>query len=595
MPIEDAVVLLTSTEPDKNKNFGSAFIIARDDSYSYLLTCAHVVEQINGTEIPAAENKLKILGSKQSVEIVEQGSSKEIDIALLKIADLFDKPLFDKFMLGQKQSDIQVTGYSLFDSKDGRRTWRTLKGKLSNRVKITSNNQEYPFLDVLIQDDDFCKLECGYSGSPLYNSAGQVLGVVSHKRTGEMGHAFCISNLKTLYPEIETILPNFKQLTATFRKTPSLSDIRTRMMSRQKDFFKIRFKLRDLFNQMEKEGIDNDAELILEMCEAFLNDEINAADFMEGCFPPETSKSLDNQQLNYELFARRLREGEICLCLGTELPKLFDSTLKSEQELIQQIALLTRFEGANSRPLAEICEYAELHTACTRHSLVSELKKVMIPPLHYQPQNELYDLLLTLTNPFLVIATGFDTLLEQRLSNGKQPFVSIVTNMIAESENQRYLLKSFNAKQGDKSIPSSCSDDELSALQLMEQGYSIIFYPRGYLEVQETLLLSERDYFFKTNDLFFNVNDLLKKRYPAYLRNKLKTKGLWFLGYQPDSWETRLLAKVLQYQRDNKDRDFPVVIQPNVDSFAQLFWQEMQCKHYDLTVNEFVAKLGEAL
>lgn len=583
MSVEDAVVLLISTEPDKNKSFGSAFIIARDDNYSYLLTCAHVVEQINDKEVVV--NKLKIAGLDSLVEIVKHGSSNAIDMTLLKVAGLFDKPLFEQSMLGQEQTDIQVTGYSLFNPKAGQYVRRSIKGKLSNRIKIAADNQEYPFLDISIEDDDFSKLEGGYSGSPLYNSAGQILGVVSHRRTGELGHAFCISNLALLYPEIDKLLPNFNC------QISRLSQISTGLLGRMTDIAKIYLKLRKHLNQIEKEGIDDEAGIILQMCESFLNKEIDAIAFNAFCQSLETSTtSAINNQPNYKLLAQRLNKGEICLCLGTDLPKLFDASLRSVQELPERISAITGFENANTYALAEICEYGELHTACTRHNVVSELRQLVTPPSNYQPKIALYELLVKLEKPFLVIATGFDTLLEQRLSSSKQRFVSIVTNVTAESENQRYLLKGFNAQQSDNQIPPFCSDEGLSALRLIEQGYSLIFYPRGYLdEAQDTLLLSERDY-------FFTAGDVLKKRYPAYLHNKLKSKGLWFLGYQPDSWETRLLAKVLKYQRNSDDRDLPLVIQTNADSFAQLFWQDLRCSLYNnLSINEFVAKIGAVL
>lgn len=210
MSVEDAVVLLTSTEPDKNKNFGSAFIIARNQNYSYLLTCAHVIEQINGKD--TGINKLKILGLDQSVEVVKLGSSEAIDIALLKVAGLFDKPLFDQFVLGNENNEIQITGFSNFDK--GQQAGRTIRGKLGNSIVLTSTIQDsqFPAWDIFITDNELATLEAGYSGSPLYNTAGQVIAVVSHRRSGDKGHAFCISNLKSLYPEIVNLIPGLGQL-----------------------------------------------------------------------------------------------------------------------------------------------------------------------------------------------------------------------------------------------------------------------------------------------------------------------------------------------------------------------------------------------
>jgi|GEM_PF-3160260 len=583
--LEDSIVLILSSDPKKS-DFGTGFIIARDQNYSYLLTCAHVLEQINGKP-PTTENKLKISGLDKPVEIEVQGASDGIDIALLKVAGLFDKPLFEQFMLGQEKADIKVTGYSLFDSKNGQRLQRELKGKLSNRTKLASNNQEYPFLDIAIQDDDFSKLEGGYSGSPLYDSSGRVLGVVSHKRTGEMGHAFCISNLLRLHPDVIKIIPALQYLEASYE----LEKLKLGLTQRKQEIPAIYPQLSEWVNSLTLEDLekDKDAKRFISVLKSFIagfmiGDDV--IDFFNGLLEKQQQKTPVTNRPNYKLLGQRLKDGEICLCLGPDLPKLFDASLKSVQELPERIAALTGYANVNSSSLAEVCEYAELHTAWTRHSVVSELKELVTPPPLYQPNNTLYELLLKLEQPFLIISTGFDTLLEQRLSKSNQHFVSIVTNVTGDSENQRFILKYSDGNHRE------CSDEQLSALQLMEKGYSLIFHPRGYYDDKsklDTLLLSERDY-------FFTARDLSKKHYPAYLHNKLKSKGLWFLGYQPDSWETRLLAKVLHHQRGNNNRDLPLVIQPNADSFAQLFWREMQCLHYnDLTDIEFVANVGEQL
>ena len=191
--LEDAVVLLCSSDPNKNKAFGSGLIVACDEAFSYLLTCAHVVEEINGTTAP--QNRLKIPGLEQPVEVIKCGSSSTIDIALLRVAGLFDKPLFNQFILGREHCAVQVTGYSLFNPSTGQHSRRSLKGQLGKSIKPTSeiDGKEFSAWDITIKDDDFAKLVGGYSGSPLYNEAGQVMAVVSHRRADEMGHAICIS------------------------------------------------------------------------------------------------------------------------------------------------------------------------------------------------------------------------------------------------------------------------------------------------------------------------------------------------------------------------------------------------------------------
>lgn len=578
LDLENAIVLLTSKEPDNNKAFGSAFIIAQDNSNSYLLTCAHVVEQINHH---SAENKLKLLSVDKSVEIVCCGSSETIDIALLKVAGLLDKPAFALFSTGSEGNPIKVTGYSSFDKQTGLRSRRPLDGKLGKSIMLASKtaDTQFPAWDVHIDDDDLSKLDSGYSGSPLYSSEGEIITVMSHRRSGDKGHAFCISNLRSLYPEITRLIPAFKNLD----KRSRIATIRTGLMQRMADIMPVFKIIATRVNQLDNQAIDDETEVILTVCEAFIDGSTAASVFVEFCRSLSTeSASVNNDQPNYNSLAKRLNAGEIAICIGTELAPTSDAQLKSVSELPQAISALASFENMNTQALAEVCEYAELHTDCRRHAVVTALQTLLTPPLDYRPDIALYELLANLQKPFLVLSSGFDTLLEQRLANSGKRFVSIIANNNADSAAERLFL-SYSDKEN-----YFCSDEQLSALRLMEEGYSLIFYPRGnHDNLQDTLLLSERDY--------FNATDLLNNRYPAYLHNKLKGRGLWFLGYHPDSWETRMLAKVLQYQRRN-NRDQPLVIQQQANDFAKFFWDDLKCRHYnDIDLNEFIVKIGESL
>ncbi len=200
MSIEKSVVLLTSTEPDKNRNFGSGFLVAQDATHSYVLTCAHVVKQIG-------HDKLKVADLSIAIEVLPDDSDNQIDMALLKVEGLLDKPVLAEFALGEKDSKIQIVGHRLFDNQHEK---RKLDGTLGKGTSLTA--KDYPLWDVSIQDDSFSTLEGGYSGSPLCNQQGQVIGVVSHRRSEKMGHAFCISNLKVLYPQIIELLPYLDEI-----------------------------------------------------------------------------------------------------------------------------------------------------------------------------------------------------------------------------------------------------------------------------------------------------------------------------------------------------------------------------------------------
>jgi hypothetical protein len=569
---ENSVILLISNEPDKNPAFGSAFMVAHDNAFSYLLTCAHVIEQINKD---STANQLKLLGVDHPVDIVCCGASDGIDIALLKVKDLIDKPVFTLFNKGNEGDAIKITGYSGFNTKTGQHLRRPLNGKLGKSIMLASKTEDkqFPAWDVLIEDNELATLESGYSGSPLYTSTGELIAVVSHRRSGDKGHAFCISNLKTLYPKISQLIPAIERLTQSSR----VKKIRTKLFQRMGEISTIYNILGKCLAHMAKQGIDSDAEIILEMCDAFIANEMDSQNFIAYCQTLVTdSVTIQTNKPNYDALAQRLNEGEVALCIGSELAPSLDSNLKSVNELTHQISTLARFENINHQALAEICEYAEIHTDCTRQKVIVALKNLLTPPTGHIPKITLYDLLASLQQPVFVISNSFDTLLEQRLSKSGKQFVSIVANHNVESTAKERFFLNISDKENH-----SCSDEQLSTLQFMERGYSLIYHPRGYSDdAQDTLLLSERDY--------FNAADLLNKRYPAYLHNHLKSRGLWFLGYHPESWETRLLAKVLQYQRRN-NRDQPLVIHQQASDFSKFFWRDIQCQHYnDVSLNEFI-------
>jgi hypothetical protein len=47
--LQTSIILITSSEPT-NGSFGTGFIIHKDEQAVYLLTCAHVVEDLGGPD-----------------------------------------------------------------------------------------------------------------------------------------------------------------------------------------------------------------------------------------------------------------------------------------------------------------------------------------------------------------------------------------------------------------------------------------------------------------------------------------------------------------------------------------------------------------
>ncbi|MCI5163267.1 MAG: VWA domain-containing protein [Candidatus Electrothrix sp. AX5] len=197
----DSVFLLTSSETERKKAFGTGFALAYKEQKLFILTCAHVVERLDG--------KVRICGC--NAEIVSKGSGDIIDLALLSIpCDKKDvPPLLNRIGQGKANKAFRVYGYSLFTGSQY--VFRELKGRLGKSIAFTSTI-DHRFIegwDICIEDDNFSKLQGGYSGSPLCDEEGNLVAVVSHRiADGQYGHAIALCNLKIIYPDIEELIPS---------------------------------------------------------------------------------------------------------------------------------------------------------------------------------------------------------------------------------------------------------------------------------------------------------------------------------------------------------------------------------------------------
>lgn len=190
--LQDSVVLVTSNNPKINR-FGTAFVIHRGEQSTYLLTCAHVVEDVGG---PAA---IDIGGL--AAQVVASGAPDQLDLAVLQVDNLPDKPALRLRPSGQKDSAVTTAGFQIF----GRHYLvRALQGKLGEAVELAVRGQprRIQAWDLKIEDD--YQLQPGYSGSPVVDQgSGLVLGIVSHRQgQGERGLAISVEAVGQIWPDM---------------------------------------------------------------------------------------------------------------------------------------------------------------------------------------------------------------------------------------------------------------------------------------------------------------------------------------------------------------------------------------------------------
>ncbi len=190
--IQASVVLITS-QNSQNSRFGTGFVVHHTGQSSYLLTCAHVIDDVGGPDA------IDVAGN--AAEVVARGSVEGLDLAVVKIKGLTDIPTLSLQTVGQKGEALQAVG---FQQSRNFFVMRPLQGILGESVSLMARGQTIPIKawDLKIEGDHH--LQPGYSGSPVVQQAsGQVLGVVSHRQGGgERGLAVSVEALPQIWPEM---------------------------------------------------------------------------------------------------------------------------------------------------------------------------------------------------------------------------------------------------------------------------------------------------------------------------------------------------------------------------------------------------------
>lgn len=208
--LQNSVVLIAGADPG-NSRFGTGFVIYQDDEMAYLLTCAHVVDDVGGADAIDVEGA--------SAEVVAYGSAAELDLAVLRVASRVDKKPLPLQPTGDKDSRFLTAGFQKFGSHF---LVRPLQGVLGQTVALAIRGQadRVRAWDLKIEDD--YQLQPGYSGSPVLDQAGgTVLGVVSHRQgQGERGLAISVEALPKLWPEMPVHLLSPEPSAVSTQSTP---------------------------------------------------------------------------------------------------------------------------------------------------------------------------------------------------------------------------------------------------------------------------------------------------------------------------------------------------------------------------------------
>lgn len=193
--IADPVVLIASSA-DRNRDYGSGFIVRRVGEFACIVTCAHVIRDVGAETI--CVNGLP--GT-----VVVTGDDLGLDLAVIKVEGLVedDETLFAMGEPGPIGSKVVVEGYQAFVSSAQNHRTQKLPGTLAEPFQITAHPPNNPIQawELKFEDDS---VRGGFSGAPVVNpQTGKVFAVVSHALRDGVGAAIAIEELNRIWQPVD--------------------------------------------------------------------------------------------------------------------------------------------------------------------------------------------------------------------------------------------------------------------------------------------------------------------------------------------------------------------------------------------------------
>ena len=183
---------IVNIESISNNSFGTGFVIDSDEEGIYILTSAHVLDDV---EIPMVENVL--------ANVVVKSSFVDMAVLYLPKLDLKALPLQIEMCKGL---EVEVIGFSIFTQNLTQK--KHIKATLYPELIELHSKKDNLFYTVRkIKAHDGFKFERGNSGSPVIcSNSGQVIAMISNKEGAEIAYAIDIKNIKEVWREMPTRL-----------------------------------------------------------------------------------------------------------------------------------------------------------------------------------------------------------------------------------------------------------------------------------------------------------------------------------------------------------------------------------------------------
>ena len=178
---------VVNIESVTNSSFGTGFVIDSDEKGIYVLTCQHVVDDV---ETPVVENVL--------AKVIAKGNF--IDMAVLYVSKLH----LEALPLQTQECDhldVEVIGFSHFNKSLTQK--KHINATLyQESIELHSKEDDAYYNVRKIKANDGFNFDRGNSGSPVIcKSSGNIIAMISNKEGNDLAYAINIENLKEVWKD----------------------------------------------------------------------------------------------------------------------------------------------------------------------------------------------------------------------------------------------------------------------------------------------------------------------------------------------------------------------------------------------------------
>jgi hypothetical protein len=279
---------------------------------------------------------------------------------------------------------------------------------------------------LTVEDSDFARLAGGYSGGPVVDARGRLVGVGTAREDDRLGYALCVSNLWRLTPldgsDIAALLAGVaRPEDDRFARIRTGLEVKAEGLDQAQPGVSARIAA-ELAHLESLPALDTAEETRLVLLEGYASGSVplSPAQFVTiWSSQSPAARPVAAAGPDYPRLARLLRSGQVALFIGPDLAHQSGYAVTGAADLPASLAGQLKVAGLPAGGcLAEVCERVELDPdGCGRLALAMELLALATPAEAAGAAGpDIYRQIAGIDRPLVLISAAYDGLLEAALA-----------------------------------------------------------------------------------------------------------------------------------------------------------------------------------